>query len=76
MKLDRVLPVWTVYHNADDVDYPFVARLSLSGDNAICHTQHVFVADTLEQIRAKLPDGLALIPRQAGDDPVIVECWL
>jgi hypothetical protein len=35
-----------------------------------------FECDSLEEARTKVPEGLYRMPRQFGDDPVIVECWL
>jgi hypothetical protein len=35
-----------------------------------------FECNSLEEARAKVPEGLYRMPRQLGDDPVIVECWL
>jgi hypothetical protein len=33
-------------------------------------------APTLDALRQALPSGMTLLPRQPGDDPVIVESWL
>jgi hypothetical protein len=56
----------------DDVSYPgkFVARLMTSGP-----TPSVMRADTLADLRAQLPAGLAREDRQPADPPEVVEVW-
>lgn len=39
-------------------------------------THDVWLADTLEGARGKLPPGLYRLARDPGDDPVIVETWI
>jgi hypothetical protein len=69
------LSIWTVYQNPSDYPGKFVARRSeITRD--ITHTNDMFVANTLEEIRALLPVGLHRIERYQLDDPVIVECWV
>ena len=39
-------------------------------------TKVIVLGDTLAEIRAALPPGLAMIPRWPDDDPVIEETWI
>jgi hypothetical protein len=67
------LTIWTVYDHPKDYPNNYVARRF---ENDI--PQHEFmVCPDLETIRLLMVcKGLTRIPRQEGDDPVIVEVWL
>jgi hypothetical protein len=65
------LPIWTVYQHPRDMPDAYVARLFLTGKP----TEQVVQAPTLDEVRALIPPGLYRMPRQPGDDPVIVETW-
>jgi len=69
------LLVWTVTTGTKDYGDKFVAR-----PNAIRGGPRplpvVLIADTLETLQKKLPVGLFQMPRQIGDDPVIIETWV
>lgn len=69
------LEMWTVYKHPKDYPDKYVARKARIAKN-IEHTNDMFVADDLQEIRALLPSGLHCIPRYPHDDPVIVEVWL
>jgi hypothetical protein len=76
------LTIWTIY--AKPVDYPdqFVARKFLVGPRTFLvgppfiPTNDMFVAETIEELRALLPLGLTRLPRAPSDDRFIVESWL
>lgn len=68
------LLVWTIYEKPKDFPGVFVARPYSSRAGAPC--DFVMVAATLEAVRDLLPPGLCRMPRQPGDDPVIVETWI
>ena len=71
------LAIWTVY--AGPADYPdhFVARKFLVGrHNQAIATQDMFVADSIDEVRALLPPGLVCFVRAPSDDLCIVESWL
>jgi hypothetical protein len=73
----KVLQMWTVYHSPEGSPGQYVARKWEI--NATCYFQvngHHHTASTLEEIREFMPAGLIRIPRQAEDDPVIIETWL
>ena len=67
---------WTVYERP--LDYPdgYVARRWVIGSGGAVPTNDMFVADTLDELRALLPPGLFCLLRQPGDDPKIVEVWI
>lgn len=72
------LTVWTIY--AAPADYPSVPfvvrgwRTSVRGD--VVDTGMIGFADTLDQARAYLPEGLYCVGRSDDDEPQIVESWL
>jgi len=73
--MTKPLDMWTIYHKPDDYPDEFVARRwEILID--ITATNDMFVADTLEELRALLPPGLVCLHRQPLDDPRIVEVWL
>ncbi len=66
------LPMWVVYEKPSDFPDKFVLRKWLNDEP----TEEIQIADTLEDIRKKVPEGLVKISRDLRDDPVIVEVWL
>jgi len=74
-KHPRVLEIWTVYRHPRDHPDKFVARKSLSTLPPTM-TNDMFVADSLDEVRALLPPGLYCLLPQFDDDPVIVEIWI
>ncbi len=68
------LLIWTIYSSPSDYPGKFVARPhSVKREVALrCH----LIADTLDEIREKLPFGLAQLDRSPGDDATIVETWI
>lgn len=69
------LLVWTIYDNPSDAPGRFVLRpfSSTKGtpDTWACTSK---TADALREFMQRL--GLTCMPRQEGDDPVILESWL
>jgi hypothetical protein len=70
---NNALAIWTVYRDPSDYPGKYVVRKSLVPGGI---TNEMFVADNLAEARALVPPGLYRLPRQRGDDSVIVECWL
>jgi len=75
------LPTWTIYFNATDYPGKFVVRrfVILGGGRGLHKdAEPCFVGDSLEAARDSLPHerGLYCMPRQAGDEPQIVETWI
>jgi len=73
---ETVLHVWTLYDHPRDHPDAFVARRHVVVGGATAPTPDMFVADSLEELRALLPGGLVCVPRSALDEPTIVESWL
>ena len=65
------LAIWTIYRYPSDFPTSYIARKWVSG----VPTHDIFRGESLEDIREKIPEGLYCLPREAGDDPVIVETW-
>lgn len=71
----EVLSIWTVYQHPKDYPAQFVAR-RFEATNPLTVTTDFLQADDLNGLREQLPAGLYRLPRESGDDPVIVETWL
>ena len=77
MKRGETLSMWTVYDRPKDYPTLFVARRSeLRSLGKIATTEDLRLAETLDDVRAKLPPGLYRLDRMPGDDAKIVEVWL
>lgn len=71
------LAIWTVCRFPSDYPDKFTARKSLILEGRYQVTNELYVADTLAAIRAVMSGmGLAQLPRDPRDDPVIVESWI
>ena len=66
------LDIWVIYDKPIDIPEKFVARKFIN-DNP---TKTMYIDDTLEGIRKKIPAGLVNIGRYPDDDPKIVEVWI
>nr|DAI56795.1 MAG TPA: hypothetical protein [Caudoviricetes sp.] len=66
------VPMICVYENPADYPGKYVARLW----DLQRPTGFVVVADSLEQIREAIPEGMVPFNRSGEDDPVIVETWI
>jgi hypothetical protein len=64
--------IWTIYDHPSDFPDKFVARC-FHYDKP---TEAFLLADTLDEIRRLIPQGLYRLDRQPNDDPVIVETWI
>jgi hypothetical protein len=72
----KVMDIWTIYDHPTDYPDSFVARRSVISKHETITTTDMFVADTLEELEALLPRGMAWIPRMKMDDPKIVGVWI
>ena len=75
---DEAKLIWTLYRFPEDArDAMWLARpfVPTVAEGAVAIRQHL-EADTLEELRAQLPKGLQLLPRQEGDEPAVAEIWL
>jgi hypothetical protein len=69
------LVMWVIYRTPKDYPDCYVARCwRITG--VVHATDGTLTADTLEELRAKLPLGLRRVSRHTDDDPVIVETWI
>ena len=66
------MPVITIFWNPKDLPNKYVARV-FDLDRP---TMLAAVADTLEDIRSCVPEGMVRFPRTEKDDPVVVESWM
>lgn len=73
-----VLTMWTVYDRPTDYPSGFCARRYELTKEGPLPSVHLFSSgprpDELREIFREA--GLVCIPRQEGDDPVIVETWI
>lgn len=71
------LPMWTIYDHPRDAPDLFVARKHLIERGFSVATSEAFACKSLEPLRERMLEmGLTCLPRQEGDDPVIVESWI
>ena len=73
-----VLQMWTVYERPRDFPNEFVVREwhVVAGKVISRQAAGALTAPTLEQARKLVPQDCVCMPRQEGDDPVIVETWI
>jgi hypothetical protein len=68
------LTMWVVYDRPSDFPTEAIARrFDMQTQRP---TEDTLRAPSLEALRGQLPSNATVLPRQPGDDPVIVECWL
>lgn len=69
--------MWTVYDHPLDFPEHFVARMWIVDGDGQRPTDTVITAETLDALRDWLADhNLTPLPRNAADEPQIVETWL
>ena len=66
------MPISAVYDHPEDYPDKFVARV-YDMDKP---TNLIVLGDTLDEVREAIPQSMAKIDRQQGDDPCIVETWI
>jgi len=66
------LELWVIYKNPLDYPNKFVARKWLNNNP----TKTMYIEDTLDDIRKKIPQNLFNLHRMPNDDPKIVEVWI
>lgn len=70
------LTLWTVYWNPSDYPGKYVLRGWDVGFDQSGPRQECVVSDSLEEVRAALPPGLARLAPSEVDDRTIVEVWI
>jgi hypothetical protein len=77
VRMHPPLGMWTVYDGPADYPGQFVARLWLiDGSPEPVPTSRVWVGGTLDEVLAKLPPGLSMLPRDESDPTSVVGTWL
>jgi hypothetical protein len=74
----QALRMIVIYHHARDYpEHNFVARQWwIIASKAWCAPGLFATGQTLREVRAAVPPHLVCIPRQPGEDPVIIETWV
>lgn len=75
-KLRIEMSQWCIYDHPRDFPNKYVMRRWDIRAGQMAATDDMALADTLEEIRAKVPAGLYRLERFRDDDPCIVEVWL
>jgi len=73
------LTIWVIYKHPTDYPTKYVARKWTTTDSKekiLLPTEFRLIADTIEEIRNKLPKSLTKVERDVTDDPCIVETWM
>jgi len=71
------IDIWTICDHPTDFPDQFTACRHVAEAGRSYPTGELLVADDIEALRREMVErGLVCIGRQAGDDPVIVECWI
>lgn len=76
MTTPDALHIWTIYDHPTDFPSGFIARLYTVTAEGGKPTSACYTGDTLDEVRAKIPQGLYNMGRQPEDDSKIVESWL
>jgi len=77
MTQESELAIWTVYNSPVDFPGMYVARKFLTEAGRSVPTKEIMVGGTLDQLQRELESrGLTMLPRDASDEPHIVEIWL
>ena len=67
--------LWTIYNKPSDYPMVFTARRFIVWGDEIRATGDVHHASSLEEIRALVSNGRALIPRGPDNSQTVVEAW-
>jgi hypothetical protein len=75
--VDRTSPngmveMFVIYDHPKDYPGHFVVRRWFG----TIATSDFAIANTIEEARAEVPDGLVRLPHQPGEDAVIAETWI
>lgn len=67
---------WVIYKSPLDAPGKWVVRKWNVLPPPERPTEVAFVGDTLEAVRARVPEGMTCMARSPDDDPSIFEVWL
>lgn len=73
---ESVLSLWTVYCRPKDWPHGYIARRFEIHPSESYPTEDTVKADTLQELRLHMPEGMVALGRSPDDDPVIVEVWI
>lgn len=76
MEKGNRLEIWTIYDRPDDYPSKFVVRKFDIVGQMIMPTEEINLADTVDEARELVPEGLCLIPRSPEDHINVVESWV
>lgn len=66
------LTAWSVFERPREFPEGFLARRFVG----VVPTEEVVRGDSLAAVRSQIPRGLAMLPRDAADDPKLREVWI
>ena len=72
----KKMPIITIYEKPDDYPKKYVARMFLVSRGNVKPINYIALADTLEELKAKMPVNMTFMDRQENDDPKIVGVYL
>ena len=70
------LVMCVIYDHPRDHPDHYVLRAWYVTRDGVGPAEDVVLADSLDEVRQYVPDGLLCLARQHDDDPAIVETWL
>jgi len=76
MENNNKLEIWTIYDRPADYPDKFVIRKFDIVGQMIMPTEEINLADTVDEAREFIPEGLGLIPRSPEDHINVVESWI
>ena len=68
---DHPIVAWVIWHDHPAHPGRFIAQLAAESP-----LPYVLIGDTLAEVQAQLPPGLARYGRQPVDPPEVVELWV
>jgi hypothetical protein len=76
-----MMKIWVIYERPTDFpDVGFVMRehhvqFAKTKDRVITPTEHFYTADSIAELRRRIPAGKQRMLRHEADEPQIVEWW-
>ena len=74
--LKTFLPIITIYDKPLDYPKEFVARLFFIRQGIVQATNVIMLADSLDELKNKIPNQMQTLSRQKNDDPKLVGVYL
>lgn len=75
-RTDTALPLITIYNSPTDFANKYVARIHVIEGGISTPLVYAALANSMDDLREKIPPHLTCIPRDAHDDQSIVESWV